>query len=283
VIVCAHNEENYIAKCLISLINQTIKPYKIVVVNDASTDNTSKIIKSIADKHRDIIKLVTRKRKVETLHTTEIPKTFNYGLKTVNINEYEYLAKIDADIFLFKDYFEKIIEKFNVDEKLGIVGGILINEKISSIVGANMVIRVKTWLDISDNGFMPIVDSEDAFLIFKAQMKGWRTLLLKEAKSIHMRPSRTQPLGSIIRQRIRLGRTTYRFGYHPLYFLGRLIRISLTERPYLLCIPLGFYGWIYSWLVKDKHEEEFRKWIRNYQKQKIKCLLSENFSKIINK
>jgi len=279
VIVCAHNEGKYIAKCLSALINQTIQPYKIVVVDDASTDNTPEIVKSIANKHKDLVKLVTRKRKVEIVHTTEIPKTFNYGLRSVNINEYEYLAKVDADIFLFKDYFERVMEKFDVDinKKLGIVGGVIINEGASSVHGANMVVRMKAWLDISDGGFMPVVDSEDAFLLFKAQMKGWETLFLKEAKSIHMRPFSKYPLRSVLRQRIRLGKTTYRLGYHPLYFLGRLAKVSLNEKPYLLCFPLSLYGWIYSWLSGDRIQENFRKWLRNYQKKKMKQALIKWF------
>jgi glycosyltransferase involved in cell wall biosynthesis len=273
VLVCAHNEENFIVKCLSSLINQTKQPSKIVVVDDASTDRTPELVKAITNRYGDLIKFVTRKREVDHVHTTEIPKVFNYGLKTVNLKEYEYLAKIDADILLLPDYFQKVMERFNVDERLGIVGGILINEGASSIFGANMVIRMETWFDISDRGFMPIVDSEDAFLLFRAQMKGWKTLFLKEAKSIHMRPFHALSLDSILKQRVRLGKTTYRFGYHPLYFLGRLAKISLTEKPYLLCIPLSLYGWVYSWLRGDKHQEEFRKWLKSYQKQKIKFLL----------
>ena len=43
VIVPVFNVENYIAKCLDSLINQTLDNIEIIVVNDGSTDNLSLI------------------------------------------------------------------------------------------------------------------------------------------------------------------------------------------------------------------------------------------------
>ena len=40
VIVCAYNEEAYLAACLHSLLAQTRRPHEILVVNNASSDNT---------------------------------------------------------------------------------------------------------------------------------------------------------------------------------------------------------------------------------------------------
>ncbi|WP_294344083.1 glycosyltransferase [uncultured Clostridium sp.] len=49
VIVPVFNVENYIAKCLDSLINQTLDNIEIIVVNDVSTDNSQKIISLIKE------------------------------------------------------------------------------------------------------------------------------------------------------------------------------------------------------------------------------------------
>ena len=40
VIVCAHNEERYLAPCLHSLLAQSRVPDEILVINNASTDDT---------------------------------------------------------------------------------------------------------------------------------------------------------------------------------------------------------------------------------------------------
>ncbi|MDE1765009.1 MAG: glycosyltransferase [Thaumarchaeota archaeon] len=48
VILPARNEENFIAKCLSSLINQDYENYEIIVIDDVSEDKTGEIIKKIA-------------------------------------------------------------------------------------------------------------------------------------------------------------------------------------------------------------------------------------------
>ena len=49
IIVAAYNIENYIKRCMDSIVSQTFKDIEIIVVNDGSTDNTSKIIESFAN------------------------------------------------------------------------------------------------------------------------------------------------------------------------------------------------------------------------------------------
>ena len=50
VIVPVYNVENYLGKCLNSLVNQTLQEIEILVVNDGSTDNSQKIIEVFQSK-----------------------------------------------------------------------------------------------------------------------------------------------------------------------------------------------------------------------------------------
>ena len=50
IIVPVYNVENYIAKCLDSLVHQTIKDIEILVINDGSTDSSAKIVEEYAKK-----------------------------------------------------------------------------------------------------------------------------------------------------------------------------------------------------------------------------------------
>lgn len=61
IIVAAYNIENYIEKCINSLINQTFKDIEIVVVNDGSTDTTASKIIDLARKDSRI-KVVNKKK-----------------------------------------------------------------------------------------------------------------------------------------------------------------------------------------------------------------------------
>jgi len=54
VIIPIYNTEKYIADCLDSILNQTLKEIEIVCVDDGSTDNTPDILDEYAEKHSQI-------------------------------------------------------------------------------------------------------------------------------------------------------------------------------------------------------------------------------------
>lgn len=54
IILPARNEEEYIGKCLDSLINQDYENYEIIAIDDSSTDNTGKIIAEYARKNSKV-------------------------------------------------------------------------------------------------------------------------------------------------------------------------------------------------------------------------------------
>ncbi|MCV0367095.1 MAG: glycosyltransferase [Nitrosopumilus sp.] len=60
VILPARNEEEFISKCLDSLIDQDYKNYEIIVIDDSSEDNTQKIIYKYAEKHSKVIPIIAR-------------------------------------------------------------------------------------------------------------------------------------------------------------------------------------------------------------------------------
>ena len=54
VVVTIYNVENYLAHCLESLKRQTYKDFKILLIDDGSTDNSSKIAKDFADSNPNV-------------------------------------------------------------------------------------------------------------------------------------------------------------------------------------------------------------------------------------
>ena len=62
IILPARNEEEFIEKCLDSLIKQDYKNYEIIVIDDSSEDNTGKIISEYAEKHANVIPVSARSK-----------------------------------------------------------------------------------------------------------------------------------------------------------------------------------------------------------------------------
>ena len=93
VIINVYNGEEYIEKCIKSVINQTYKNLEILIINDGSTDNTLKICKSFKDKR---IKIITTKNLGLSLSR-------NIGIDNSNG---KYLYFIDADDFIESDTIE---------------------------------------------------------------------------------------------------------------------------------------------------------------------------------
>ena len=55
IIVPVFNTEKYLHRCIKSLLNQTLGSIEIILVNDASTDNSLSIMQDYVEKHKDKI------------------------------------------------------------------------------------------------------------------------------------------------------------------------------------------------------------------------------------
>lgn len=107
IIVPIYNAEKYLKKCLNSLIKQSKKELEFILVNDGSTDNSEKIIKTYKDPR---IKYFKNKNQ-------GIGKTRNFGIEKSNG---KYLMFLDSDDFLDLKACELLFEKIEKD-KLDIV------------------------------------------------------------------------------------------------------------------------------------------------------------------
>ena len=121
IIIPCYNEEQFISDTLTSLQNQTLKPKKIVVVNDNSTDGSEGIISAFA-KADPTIQTITTKAASIHLPGSKVVKAFNEGLESVD-QEYDIICKFDADLIFPENYLEEVSKVFNSNPQAGIVGG----------------------------------------------------------------------------------------------------------------------------------------------------------------
>ena len=100
VIVPVYNVEDYIEKCLESLVHQTLTDLEIIVVNDGSPDNSEKIIKKYEKKYKNI--------KYVVKENGGLSDARNYGLKYATG---EYIAFLDSDDYVTEDMYQMMYIK----------------------------------------------------------------------------------------------------------------------------------------------------------------------------
>ena len=97
IIVPVYNVENYLEKCLESLINQTLIDIEIICIDDGSTDFSSEILRHY-DYNVPKITVLCQQNKGQSAAR-------NLGIRHANG---EYLAFVDSDDWVDLDYFEKL-------------------------------------------------------------------------------------------------------------------------------------------------------------------------------
>jgi glycosyltransferase involved in cell wall biosynthesis len=136
IIIPAHNEESSIGLTLDSLVNQTLKPKRVVVVNDNSTDDTQDIVEAYCTKY-SWIELVNSKSTNEHLPGTKIINAFYKGFQVLD-EEYDVICKFDADLIFPNNYLEQLSSHFNNNGKLGMAAGFCYIEKNGNWILENL-------------------------------------------------------------------------------------------------------------------------------------------------
>ena len=131
IIMPAHNEEHFLAQSLNSVINQSLLPTKIIVVNDNSTDKTEAIIDAFTDNTPFVEKLNTFSS-TEHIPGSKVINAFNKGLEILRL-DYDFIVKLDADIILPNHYFKTIAKIFEMRPKVGIAGGFAYEQEVSGM------------------------------------------------------------------------------------------------------------------------------------------------------
>lgn len=108
IIVPVYNVENYLAKCLTSLINQTLQNIEIIIVNDGSKDGSEKIIQEYAQKFPNKLKAYQKEN-------GGLSDARNFGIDRA---EGDYIGFVDSDDYVKKTMFEEMLylaEKHNAE------------------------------------------------------------------------------------------------------------------------------------------------------------------------
>ena len=270
----ARDEEQYIERTIRAVIHQTVQPAEWIIVDDGSRDSTPRIIDDFAAKY-SWIKAVHRTDRGSRVPGGGVIEAFYDGYQLLSSSDWQFVVKLDGDVGLEPDYFQRCFQQFNRDAKLGICGGVMYcpekghlrleSNPVFHVRGPIKLYRRACWEAIGGLIKAPGWDTVDEV---QANRLGWRTRSFPDLKVIHYRPTGAEQ--GAWRNGVKLGRAAYISGYHPLFMIARCIK-RIFERPYCVVAIAHGYGFITGYLKRIPQVED-RALIRYTRDQQIRRL-----------
>lgn len=163
ILIPCHNEEEVIAKCVRSCLNQSHPVFEVVVVNDGSTDKTARVLHRLADK----IRLV------------DIwPNTGNKSLaqqRGLEAIKGDIVITVDADTLLDKDFVKNILAAFENNPSLAAVCGY-----VNSMPGNWLTACRQIEYSIGQDIYKPAQELIGYILVMPGCSTAFRTQILKK-------------------------------------------------------------------------------------------------------
>ena len=274
IVIPSHNEEQFIGLTLESLVNQTVLPKKVVVVNDNSTDQTAALVARYAEKY-PWITLVNKTSDAAHMPGSKVIQAFHKGLETLD-EDYDLMVKADADLIFPNNYFETIIKHFQSDDRIGMAGGFAYIEKQGDwilenltdkdhIRGAFKAYRKVCFQEIG--GLKPAMgwDTVDELLCKYYQ---WKVVTDASLHVKHLKPTGANYNKTA---RYKQGEAFYSLGYGFVITAIASAKLAMMKKKPLLFIDYIMGFWKAQWskkpLLVNTEQAQF---IRKYRLKKMK-------------
>jgi biofilm PGA synthesis N-glycosyltransferase PgaC len=271
------NEADYMRQTLDTVVAQSLRPTKWVIVDDGSTDETPAILAEYARKH-EWIEIVTRADRGHRAVGPGVVDAFYSGYAAIIPDDYDFVCKLDLDLRLPPRYFEILVDRMLANPRIGTCSGKAYLEENGELIserhgdenslGMTKFYRVSCFKDIG--GFVREV-GWDGIDGHKCRMKGWTAISWDEPelRFVHLRTMGASHKG-IYTGRYRQGYGQYYMGT-GLMFLTASVLSRLNQKPYVLGQLTILWAWIYSFLrAKPRYQDpEFRAFLRSYQRRAL--------------
>jgi poly-beta-1,6-N-acetyl-D-glucosamine synthase len=279
----ARNEAAYIELTLQSVVSQTVRPLKWVIVNDGSTDGTDDIVRKYAANNSWIELVQMPERRERNFAGKAI--AVSAGQKQLGELHYDVIGNLDADVSFDPDYFAFLMDRFAENPKLG-VGGTAFREGdlsynyefvgVEHVSGMCQMFRRECFEDIA--GYAAIRSGGiDLIAVLSARSKGWETRTFVEKSFVHHR-SQGGALHTGLSERIHMGRKDYLLGNHPLWEIFRSV-YQMAHKPYLIggLLVLASYMWNSIRGVERTIPPELMAIRRSDQMKRLKLVMQRRF------
>jgi len=285
VITPAKNEAEYIERTIDSMLRQTVKPLKWLIVSDGSTDGTDRIVQRYLPKIKWMDLLRMPEHHVRSFAGKA--HAFNTAYDHIKTLAFDLIGNVDADISFDAEYFAFLLTQFSSNPHLG-VGGTPFQENfmqynyrytnIEHVSGACQLFRRECFDAIG--GYQPLAGGGvDWVAVTTARMLGWQTRTFIEKVSIHHRKIGTAH-GKLLSSRFRFGKQDYCLGGHPIWEIFRCL-YQMKSKPYLIGGLALFFGYFWAFLrrVKRPIADELVAFHRKEQMLQLKKVIINIFQR----
>lgn len=272
------NEAVHMRRTLDSVVAQTLRPARWIIVDDGSTDDSAAILAEYAARH-DWITVIARRDRGHRAVGPGVVEAFYDGLAQVDLDRYAYVCKLDLDLDLPAGYFAELIRRMEAEPRLGTCSGkpyvrtrtgALVSERCGDemSVGMTKLYRTACFRDIGGLVRSVMWDGIDCH---KARQLGWIAASWDEPglRFEHLRPMGTSDRG-VMSGRMRHGAGQYFMGSDPLYFLATAV-YRMSRPPYVLGGLAMIWGYLRAALLRaPRHADaELRQFVRAYQRRAL--------------
>jgi glycosyltransferase involved in cell wall biosynthesis len=229
----ARDEQLLLPGLIASMVAQTRRPDRWVVIDDGSADRTAQLLDEAAREYDWIeVHHLPRNRKREPGGESVIMKFLTREVW----GSYDFILRTDADLTFEPRLIELLLAEFDRDPGLGIAGAVLHEPHGSGwreVRGPRFHTRGAVKL-YSSKCFAAIGGLQagigwDTIDEAHAMMLGYRTSSFPQIIAFHHRPQGAA--GGMLRSRFSTGRTAYVIGYSPVFMLARAFRRMLVSPP----------------------------------------------------
>jgi biofilm PGA synthesis N-glycosyltransferase PgaC len=276
----ARNEAAHLERTIQAVAAQTRLPDLWLVVDDGSSDATPEILERWAAELPFLRVLRAPQHEDQAggdrLALAAEARAFNWALGCLEVDEFTHLGKLDADIELPPHYFERLLERFEREPRLGVAGGGLLEQGrdgwyLTKVPAYHVRGALKLY---SRECFVAIGGIEerlgwDTIDETYARMHGFSTRSLPGLDARHHRPVGSRD--GNLRGRARHGQCAYILRYSAWWVALRSFKVACS-RPYGLSGLAFFYGYARSALRRDERveDERFRRFVARELRNRIK-------------
>lgn len=219
VAVVARNAAGTLKTTLDSILNQTLRPEQVIVVDDGSTDETSVLLSDYAHSDRGHVKVLTLLDKGYDIR--RVPANINLASKFAETRLATDFFMISGDDCSYpNNYAECLIRRMLNERQIVIASGRPSSGAITSQEhtpsGSGRMIESGFWHEVGGN--YPIRAGWETWLLYKAEEKDFRMKLFDDLVFFHARPRGAK------HQFVYWGAAMQTLGYHPLYAIGRIAK-----------------------------------------------------------